>query len=475
MPIRRSIFLGITPSACRTFVAEQIKQHNPSRIYFPCAGRFTVAEVLARMGFDRDRMMTSDIGLFSSVLGYLADPARKFDDLVIQLPSEIPVAVDGSAPLEVAAHLFTYLQYRQIKPNSVYGENQRREMAARWSYYSARTKTQIENIITALRGIHYEIRDMWDVIKQAQNDEGSVLYCSVPSYDGGYTKMYAGIQWAAPTIAEFDPSKLINVLSDLRDSKCKAYLYMTFDAHPKEGRLSRCPEGWHAMFSSMEDGRHSVIITNREPGRAYAPQTTTPKPIKKFPIYNEQEITDHSVIQFCAVDRECCLYYRDLFVHKLGVTDAECHLLMLIDGRVVTALGLTTDKLRRFASDYINEVFGISVTSTRYSRLGKLFMLCLTSGSMREFLIAEIPKASLYGIRHARGIRTSSVTSHSEGKTDRSVMRLMTRERLPDGRYKITYQADFRNDTWAQVLKMWLAKWGCKQRAESVIDSTGRG
>jgi hypothetical protein len=134
---------------------------------------------------------------------------------------------------------------------------------------------------------------------------------------------------------------------------------------------------------------------------------------------------------------------------------------MLIDGRLVTSFGLDDTLLMLGKSDCIFETFGITKTSQRYSRLGKLFMLALTSGDMRRYLTKE---QRAYHLKDIRGVQTTSITQHEEGKTDRSVMKLISRERLDGGQFRIVYRADFRNDTWCDCLKTWLKRWGAKVR-----------
>jgi hypothetical protein len=93
-------------------------------------------------------------------------------------------------------------------------------------------------------------------------------------------------------------------------------------------------------------------------------------------------------------------------------------------------------------------------------RLGKLFMLLLTSMDMRRYLEAEFS----FGVRQPLGIQTTSITTFAEGKTDRGVMKLVHREDLPSGRFRVVYRADFRDDTWPDVVKLWLNKYGSKRR-----------
>ncbi|GAA3172137.1 hypothetical protein [Nonomuraea salmonea] len=167
------------------------------------------------------------------------------------------------------------------------------------------------------------------------------------------------------------------------------------------------------------------------------------------------------MISFELVDKDTCLHYRDLFVHRLGQTKAERYCLMLVDGRVTTAFGLHCRDVRLGASQHVGEVFGISVTSLRYARLGKLFMLALTSGEFRRWLqgrFSDMNQAVL------EGISTASPTLHHEGKTDRGVLKLVKREPRPGGGFQLLYQGPFRDDTWAEVMRQWHAEqaWICR-------------
>ena len=133
---------------------------------------------------------------------------------------------------------------------------------------------------------------------------------------------------------------------------------------------------------------------------------------------------------------------------------------MLIDGKVNTAMGLSMRDVFTMKTEYIGEVFGISRSSKRYKRLGKLFMMCLTSGDMKKFLMAKYN----FGIREPKGIQTTSLTTYAEGKTDRSVMKLTHREILKNGQYRVIYKGDFREDTYSDCVKEWLRRWGNKKR-----------
>src|SRR5438552_11602578 len=107
-------------------------------------------------------------------------------------------------------------------------------------------------------------------------------------------------------------------------------------------------------------------------------------------------------------------------------------------------------------------MFEISQSSSRYHlRLVKLFMLLLTSGEIKKRL-CDILKLWLH---EPAGIQTTSITVHEEGKTDRGALKVISRERLDDGRFRIIYRANFRDDSFADVVTEWLKKHGERRRS----------
>lgn len=66
-----NIFSGKTISPIREYIAELIKKDKPKRIIMPCVGSFAVCFLLSED--ERRRTYCSDINLYSSIMGYLAD------------------------------------------------------------------------------------------------------------------------------------------------------------------------------------------------------------------------------------------------------------------------------------------------------------------------------------------------------------------------------------------------------------------
>lgn len=452
MPVSQ-IFQGVTTAPCRDFVARCIIKSNPEIVYMPCAGRFGSAQAYINHGGTPEKLMTSDISLFSSMLGYLFDSKKSIVDLGIKNAS--PIQPKSSNEIDIVSAAMLAIKYGQITGTTQYGMNLRNEILHNKDAYLDSIAEKISALVEKMRGCTYDIEDLWDVIRVAKDNEKACLFINVPTYKGGYEKMFSnsGISWNEPNIAQFNPEFYEEIINTLSDAKCKAFVY-------SQKNLDKIPDNWQTIYAQPYSiDRTDYVVSNQMGNDTYA-VTTPRKPPKRFPIYNDEDITEETKIEFVEVDKETALYYRDLFVHKLGTTKAEAYYLMLIDGKVNTALGLSMRDVFTLKSEYVGEVFGISRSSLKYKRLGKLFMMCLTSGEFKRFL--EMRYA--LGIREIKGIKTSSLTTYWEGKTDRSVMKLIFREQLKDGTFRVIYQGDFRDDTYSDCIKVWLAKWGKVKR-----------
>jgi hypothetical protein len=447
------LFLGVTPTGARNYVANQVVSLR-KQFFNACAGRFSVVEASIKAGLPPENVYASDIGLFSSIIGYLADRSKKLDDLGIRIldPALEPGGIKNE--LEFAAHVMLILKLNQMKQTNLRGLYLREELLSSWKRSREAMRQQLEALVQNIAGIHYEIADIWDVVSRA-SQEDVTFYASVPHYARGYTKMFAApnLKWNEPAIPEFSPKDFPLLLEKLGPAKCHAFL------------CRRCeweepiPVNWKKVYGKPDEKRALWIIANRSM-QAYAENKTGFGHVRKLPIYDDHEITAASKFHVLMVGLPTALYYRDLFVHRLGATTADRGFLLLVDGQVMTAFGIFIADFLRFRNKYLPEMFGITRSSKRYKRLGKLFMLLLTSGEMKKRL-CDILKLWLH---EPAGIQTTSITVHEEGKTDRSALKVVSREKLEDGRFRIIYRGDFRDDSFADVVGDWLKRHGERRR-----------
>ena len=448
------IFLGVVPRGARSYVAREIvRLHKP--LINACTGRFSVVAAAIKDGVPPSQVQASDIGLFSSLIGYLSDPSKSLDQLGIRILDPDLEPRDVKDELDFAAHIILILKLNQMKQTNLRGLYLREELRASWTKYRERVREELAALVESIKGIHYELADIWDIIERVRAEDVT-FFASVPHYARGYEKMFSApnLKWNEPAIPQFDPKRFPEIMQRLGEAQCAAMLC-------RRGEWDEeVPPPWKRVFGRAESREKALWIIANRSMQAHAENRTGFGGVRKFPIYDNHEITPASKFQVMMVGLPTALYYRDLFVHRLGTTNADRGFLLLVDEQVMTTFGIFIADFLQFRTEYLPEIFGITRSSIRYKRLGKLFMLLLTSGEMKKRL-CDILRLWLH---EPRGIQTTSITVHEEGKTDRGALKVVSREKLDDGRFHIIYRGDFRDDSFADVVSDWLKKHGERRR-----------
>jgi hypothetical protein len=447
------IFLGVVPRGARSYVAREIVRLGKP-LFNACAGRFSVIEAAVKAGFPAANVHASDIGLFSSLIGYTADDSKHLEDLGIRILDPDLEPRDVKDELDLAVHVMLILKLNQLSQTNLRGLYLREELRASWSRYRQAVHDELEALVATIKGIHYEVADIWDIVERVREEDVS-FFASVPHYAGGYQRMFRtpNLAWNEPKIAEFDRKRFPELMQRLGEAKCAALLCRRGEWEEE------VPPPWKRVFGRPESREMALWIIANRSMQAYAENKTGFGDIRKLPIYDDHEITPASKFRVILVGLPTALYYRDLFVHRLGATTADRGFLLLVDGQVMTAFGIFIQDFLGFRTGYLPEMFGITRSSRRYQRLGKLFML-LTSGEMKKRL-CDILKLWLH---EPLGIQTTSITIHEEGKTDRGALKVVSREKLEDGRFRIVYRGDFRDDSFADVVSDWLKRHSERRR-----------
>ena len=194
------------------------------------------------------------------------------------------------------------------------------------------------------------------------------------------------------------------------------------------------------------------ILTNREIKRCYVN-----RPVHKLvrppwePMTN-QTITAGSKLGLHICDGEHAMYYRNLWIHQLGVTDARTCFLMSCDGLVMASIGIELDKVQRRQDKWVYETYGTPAQNMKYKRLGKLMMMLLTSYETGEW----IKNTFLRATDEIVGIRTTSLCKNPEHKIARGVLKTTHREQQPNGLWKLKFEAPWHDLNLQQTLAKWL-------------------
>lgn len=436
------IFFGVSPAGCRNFMGEYIATENFDKIIIPCVGRFGIVDAMVSAGTPPAKISTSDICLFSSLLGYFFTD-QDLSPLKIEVVDESILLMDE---YPVASILFA-MKIAQLDLKKYYIREVDRELRTNYEKYIEDMHNKITTIKEKLNGISYEIRDMWDVLREYQ-DQDVLIHLEPPIYRGDYAKMFDfhdKIIWNEPDVDLFDPLDLLELLVEFRDSKASivSYVYKNTDM---------VPEGWKPVFGKLYSvDRTDYLVSNKEVDMRYVERKRSNCKSLNIPIFTEKDvITENSVINFIYVSKEVGEYYRGLFVHRLGAVSAEQIYLMTVDKKVFGVVGLSYAHLFRGVTTYVVELFGITVSHHKY-RLSALKDKLLTSTEFRDLL----------DLKHydSTGISITWLTKRQNIKPDKKVFNEpISVTKTDTGLWKIKYVVDWRDVTFKDCVIEWLDK-----------------
>lgn len=440
---------------------------EPERLVLARAGKFDAVAGAIEQGMDPGWIETYDDNLFSAVVGYYVDPNKDPRDLDLS-PDEQTSGFFGKGaendPLEYAASVLLAMKYAEIRPLSRYLSNLRREIATGRDRHMDRLKRQLTRLYDRLAGISYEVAGPWEVMEilESREDLSGVYWhqdLSVPEPGDERALRDAEKALSFRGQAALDPEdapEFFDRLDGLRERGMVA----TVHASPKTAGLSN---GWQpvAVFGDDPDSAEKVYA-NFSPRSRHAAINIPKRNPMKLEIYNEQEITEDSTLRYIPVDADTALYYRDLFIHQKGSTQAEAYYLLLLDDRVIHTTGLHVSALFSGTSDYVYETFGITISSKRYGRLNKLPVYCIVSRDMRDMLVSQNRAMRL---RSPKGVKSAELRDYKDTKSNRRIFEVYNSRPFHGGRTLISIKAEFKDYSWREALKIWLEEWGGVKRA----------
>jgi hypothetical protein len=480
MPQLDRIFLGVTPGDQRRYVTGVLRFLRPRypRLVVPAVGQFTLAKCGLAAGYAPEQIVTSDISVFSTLLGALytgqglaAFPftfgeAVEVDAGVWEHPRERLAAYATDA--ERVAYLLWLVKLRQLKPRVYYERVVREELRRNAEGHIQRLAGRLTTLAEQYRGITYRVADLREELRQA--DERTVVVLNPPAYAAGsYEKMFptngvvdlsvaaAEFTWSKEFVAQYQASKAMApcVIWYKRGTDLTGIAHedVIFAKENKPGDFDFWLVNRPAEVEGME---HASAVKFRKEQEL--------RPYKGLGTWGfDDELTPATKVQVHAVDQKHALYYRDLWAHRLGNTKADQYYLLLLDGKVFGTVGFNTSDMFRMRDRWVFEQFGFSAPSRRYLNINRLLMYLITCEDMRTVLRATISKANrLYRMD---GFKTTCLAKYRHVKLNSGLLKKVGCEKLPNGLYRIQYYTEFRPQTFSEALQAYLTEWTTKQQA----------
>lgn len=453
---------GISSGASRALTAFlEEKSDEFDKYVVPAVGNYTVPQAIVNRGIDPGTIHCSDTNLYSAVLGYLFDPAKKIDDLGFKALDSVLVALlttgptDGDVPeIAEAARILYALKWCQLQGTTAYIRGVKLEVEEAAGAIMNAYASTLAQLVDLLGGLHFELRGAHDHIPDETENKGALIVFNTTQY-GKVVPATAAFTWDRPAGVDLAQGEEKEI--PVANATACMLIYGGEVGGINDLTLM---EGWDAMYAElnvkkmtrtyfMSNRRSEVGMANRRKLRM------TPKDLP--PVYDDHEITAETEIGFVKVDRDTALYFYDLFVKDLGMVDAEVFYLFCIDGQVAGALGLDSNHYRMRRIPKIYQTFGLSLTSERYARIGRLLIAGLCSRQfIDQFKGEHCPKDLM--LPEIAEIQTTCLTKYHEAKKNRGLMKLISREKLPNGRFQLIYRTAVHATTYPEVVEKWLKK-----------------
>lgn len=440
-----TLFFGIPKQEVRRMTGRIIQESNYEAYVIPCTGRFALADTFVGAGIKSGQIVTGDISLFSSLIGYYLSN-KDISDLGVTIQGE-KITPDINGVAETLYHL----KLGSIKPSNYYLT----EVMVDLKRYKERHVEKLINDLEALKerlnGIQFEIKDMRVMIDEWK-DRDAFIFLDPPVFSSrDYVNMFDTeiIQWREPNIPQFEPkTDFAPMMADLRQTKATVVTYLR-----EKNKEDEIVKDWYSFFAHQNrKAEVEYLYVNKDLSLIQAKRPSADKPQRApYPILTDKdEITEDSEISVVHITHEQAMYYRDLFVHRLGVSQAEVCVLLLIDKKIFSVRGLMYFRGGNGPDFTVTEIFGLVAPNRKYRHLGRLAMRIITS---KEFLQAITPKNEMFPKRY---ITSTTISKYPKAREDKGILEIYDSSILKNGLYRLRYKTSFTEKSYIDCLLEWL-------------------
>jgi hypothetical protein len=457
-----SVFQGMTPPPFRPYlrgIFENI-QNDYDRYIVPCCGAFTIPFAMVEAGIKPEQIVASDISIFSYLMGsYIngVDP----QNLEIEIESEFYDEICKRTKNKGYGEIMLTMKVLQLEEHIYFQKMYQDEMIKNAPLYAKQFEDKLIPTKEKLGGITYLNEDLFVEIDKYKKDKKTCIWVNPPAYKGGYEKMFDFrdlVRFVVePKFTEFDWKK--DYERCYLDSKKNKALQLWYRYKWLEDSFRN-----DATFGvEYAIDRTDYILCNRPEEVLEATKDVVVKkgmklsPYKNIKVW-EGELKEDSEIAFIECSRENGLYYRNLWAHRIGNTDAEFFTLFLIDGQIAGTVGFHLSAIMRLAEDKVLEVFGFTVPHDTYDRLNRLLMMCLCSKDTQTFMLTKTHLKSNPMV-NVNGLKTACLSKYRKVKLNNGILNLTSKKKLENGMYHLMYEKEFEDNTYNDCIRRFLEEW----------------
>ena len=447
-----AFFLGtLVPSEQKyiKIILENALKAGYNRVVEPCCGSFAMSHLAIQAGFKPEQIETSDVTMFSSIMGY-AMMGKPLDDLEIEATGFTKEELLDPA---TALYALMYLKTMMTAGRDFFFA-MLKDLELRREEHIQKINEQLERANKMLKGFSYRPLDMFEHIDEVFNDEKTIIIANPPTYTAGFEKWYGtggNMTWKEPSYGIFDPKTGLTDLMDLMSrSKALIICYEENEVKKMAGK---------AIFTryGVRKGFNVYLTTNREEeaealanGKMVVRSNESKmSPLDCSTLPTDYVITEKSKIEFMQVEPQYCQYYRGIWTHNFVGGQAQVNVVLLIDRYVAGVFGYQIAIGAMILKDLLI-MFGVTIPHVNYRMSRLLTMIACNRETLKTCLTD-------YQITRLNGIQTTQMTKHPESKEMRGIMKLDKKEKGKLG-YKLIYKTPIQERTKEDTLKEWLKK-----------------
>jgi hypothetical protein len=455
------LFLNTWDAAERDYMAglfPKLLDAGYTRMVEPCAGGFVMPSVAAVAGVPGSAMDTSDISLYTSILG-TAFSDGDIESLGMKLDGK-PVKPRRKSRLGAAAELI-YVQLlarMECKPDAVFWNELAQDIRNNRTRHIDTIEGYLQKMDGRLYGLRYRPLDILEHVEEVRDDPNAFISANPPTYTGGFEKFYdtgGRVTWNEPAYEVFDPAVHQPEIAKMMKGR-DALLLMQQQA-PPHGNAGPAVYARHLSL-----GEYVFIHTNRPDevlelagGPMVYPMRSTAMEKLDVPVIPmDHAITRDSRIEVAQVPAKVAAYYRDLWMHKLDYKNAGCYIAVTIDGYMAGLMGFDTSTIyRSYHEKWQNCLLMTFAVGAPYDEGRLTRLITMLALSVRTWKVALSPRDVTLAYR---GVITAEMTPYPEVKGLRGLMDLASREDDPKYGFKLIYHSEAMEWTSEEALRKWL-------------------
>lgn len=366
------MFIGSIDTTCRKILAANAELFEGRLCLVGCSGNFTFEQLLSRYAKPK-AIYSNDVSLYSCAVGWL----------LTGTPYRLEVVDSGYEWLgkylkdnlsRVAAIVVLLDLLKVAGRKNDYQKRVHEHMTKNWEAYFQGARENIAGVLPNVRIDRFCPMDVFDFFKEHGDAPGAVCISFMPTYKGGYERIYRDLHkildWDAPSFRCIDG----NLRDEIYSAVCK-HDFLFYDDreldYPKLAAERKNGTGRDVYLYSNLTREVTLVEKSRRSEKC------------KFPLMGgDDALSPESRLEIVPTSNYVVNRLKDMFLSKtIQPKDGQFPFLVLIDGKVLGCMVFSRSPYERDLAYLLSD---FCVPYTRYSRISKLVAMLALSAEVRD-------------------------------------------------------------------------------------------